>query len=306
MGKEYGFKVEVLNKARIQSLKMAGLLTVNKGSEHPPTFTVMEYCHPSAKKTAPVVLVGKGVVYDTGGYNIKTGAGMETMKCDMAGAATVAGFMAVAALRKLPVHLVALVPCTDNFINHKAYVAGDIITYSNGVSAEVLNTDAEGRLILADALIYAKRFKPQLVIDFATLTGAAAAAIGKYGAVAMSNQVASVRLSELEKAGDACGDRIARFPFWEDYAELIKSDIADIKNIGGPYAGAITAGKFLERFTDYPWIHVDIAGPAFVEADWNYRKKGGTGYGVALLDAFMKHLSVDEKKKSPAKKSSGK
>ncbi|MFN5209531.1 MAG: leucyl aminopeptidase family protein [Bacteroidota bacterium] len=291
LGKKHGFKVEVFNKARIEALKMAGLLAVNRGSKYAPTFSVMQYCHPSAKKMKPVVLVGKGVVYDTGGYNIKVGSGMENMKCDMAGAAAVGSTLALASSQKWPIHLIGLVPSTDNFINSSAYVAGSIIRYSNGVTAEVQNTDAEGRLILADALIYAARYKPQLVIDFATLTGAAAAAIGKYGAVGMCNNSAHSQMNHLLKCGESSGDRIAQFPFWDDYAELIKSDIAEIKNLGGPYAGAITAGKFLERFVDYPWIHLDIAGPSFLDADWNYRKKGGTGYGVMLMHDFLRAFS---------------
>jgi len=288
LGKVYGFKVEVFNQTKIESLKMNGLLTVNKGSVNPPTFTVMEYKPKGAKNSKPIVLVGKGVVYDTGGYNIKVGTGMETMKCDMAGAAAVAGTMCAIASNKLDVHVIGLVPATDNFINQNAYVAGDIITYSNGKTAEILNTDAEGRLILADALIYAQKFNPELVIDLATLTGAAAAAIGKYGCVAMCNHKANLSLEMLEDLGNLCGDRVATFPFWEDYDELIKSDIAEIKNIGGPYGGAITAGKFLSNFVDYPWIHLDIAGPAFIESNWNYRTKGATGYGVRLLYNFLK------------------
>jgi leucyl aminopeptidase len=288
LGKLYGFNVEVFNKAKIVALKMNGLLTVNKGSQHQPTFTVMEYKPKGAKNTKPIVLVGKGVVYDTGGYNIKVGTGMETMKCDMAGAAAVAGTMCAIAANRLNVHVIGLVPATDNFINQNAYVAGDIITYSNGKTAEILNTDAEGRLILADALIYAQKFNPELVIDLATLTGAAAAAIGKYGCVAMCNRKANLSLEMLEEIGNESGDRVAKFPFWEDYDELIKSDIAEIKNIGGPYGGAITAGKFLSNFVDYPWIHLDIAGPAYIESNWNYRPKGGTGYGVRLLYNFLK------------------
>lgn len=288
LGKQFGFKVEVFNKAKIESLKMNGLLTVNKGSANPPTFTFMEYKPKGAKNSKPIVLVGKGVVYDTGGYNIKVANGMETMKCDMAGAAAVVGTMCAISANKLNVHVIGLVPATDNFINQNAYVAGDIITYSNGKTAEILNTDAEGRLILADALIYAQKLNPELVIDLATLTGAAAAAIGKYGCVAMCNHKANLSLEMLNDFGSQTGDRLAIFPFWDDYDELIKSDIAEIKNIGGPYGGAITAGKFLHTFTSYPWIHLDIAGPAFIESNWNYRPKGGTGYGVRLLYHFLK------------------
>lgn len=283
-----GFHTEILNKNKIASLKMNGLLTVNKGSKYPPSFSILKKS--GVAKTPTIVLVGKGVVYDTGGYNIKVSNGMETMKCDMAGAAAVGAVLKAVSENKLNCNLVGLVPATDNSINSEAYVAGDIIKYSNGVSVEVLNTDAEGRLILADALIYANKFKPDLVIDLATLTGAAAAAIGKYGAVAVTNSPAYV--NQMQDAASNTGDRLTFFPFWSDYEELIKSDIADIKNIGGPYAGAITAGKFLEKFTDYPWIHLDIAGPAFIDSPWNYRTKGATGYGVRLLYHFIKNFKI--------------
>jgi leucyl aminopeptidase len=286
LGKDAGFKVEVLNKSKITALKMGGLLAVNAGSDEPPTFTIMEYKPAGAKNKKPVMLVGKGVVYDTGGNNLKTGAGMETMKCDMAGAAAVGAAMWAIAKAKLPVHVMAIVPATDNRINGSAYVAGDVITMYNGLTVEVLNTDAEGRLILADALSYAERFKPELVLDFATLTGAAMAAIGQYGVVCMGT-ASETQKQKLREAGNAVHERLAEFPFWEEYDELIKSDIAEIKNIGGPYGGAITAGKFLSRFVSAPWMHFDIAGPAFLGAKESYKPKGGTGVGVRFLFEFI-------------------
>lgn len=290
LGKQSGFKVEVLSKAKIEALKMGGLLAVNKGSVQPPTFTILEWKPKNASNKKPIVLVGKGVVYDTGGYNIKVGTGMETMKCDMAGAAAVAGTLYAVAKNKLNVHVIGLIPATDNRVDSKAYVAGDVITMHSGKTVEVLNTDAEGRLILGDALSYAKKYNPELVIDLATLTGAAMAAIGKYGIVAMGNADDKIK-NKLKESGNVVYERLAEFPFWEEYGDLIKSDIAEIKNLGGPYGGAITAGKFLEHFVDYPWMHFDIAGPAFLEANDAYRTKGGTGTGVRLLYHFLKNNS---------------
>jgi leucyl aminopeptidase len=287
MGKEAGFKVEVLNKTRIESLKMGGLLAVNRGSIDPPTFTIMEYKPKGARNKQPVVLVGKGVVYDTGGLSLKpTANSMDMMKCDMAGAAAVGCTMYAIAKAKLPVHVVGLVPATDNRPGENAYAPGDVITMYSGLTVEMLNADAEGRMILADALHYAKKYKPELVIDLATLTGAAVAAIGSYGIVAMGNAGEEAK-EKLRQSGCNSYERIAEMPFWEEYDDLIKSDIADIKNIGGPYAGAITAGKFLAHFTDYPWMHFDIAGPAFMTAKESYRVKGGTGVGVRLLFDFF-------------------
>jgi leucyl aminopeptidase len=286
-GKEAGFKVEVFNKAKIETLKMGGLLAVNKGSIDPPVFVVMEYKPKGAVNKHPYVFVGKGVVYDTGGLSLKPNDGMMTMKCDMGGAAAVVGAMYGIAKAELPVWVIGLTPCTDNRPDGNAIVPGDIITISDGTTVEVLNTDAEGRLILSDALVYAKKYKPECVIDLATLTGAAARAIGKYGIVALGT--ATDDFDHLKASGNNVHERLVEFPLWDDYSELLKSDIADIKNIGGVTAGANTAGKFLERFTDYPWIHLDIAGPAFVESPDSYRGKGGTGSGVRLLFDFIRN-----------------
>jgi leucyl aminopeptidase len=290
LGKAAGFKTEVLDKKKIQSLKMGGLISVNLGSIDPPTFTIMEYKPKGATNKKPIVLVGKGVVYDTGGISLKPTAGMDTMKCDMGGAAAVLGTMYAIASAKLKVHVVGLVPATDNRPDGKAYVPGDIITISDGTTIEVLNTDAEGRLILADALVYAQQYKPELVIDLATLTGAAAVAIGKYGTVMMGT-ASEEQKSALKTSGNNTYERLVEFPFWDDYAKLINSDLADMKNIGGPVGGAITAGKFLEKFTDYPWMHFDIAGPAYLNAADSYRGKHGTGVGVRLIVEFVKQLS---------------
>ncbi|NUM50183.1 MAG: leucyl aminopeptidase [Flavobacteriales bacterium] len=291
-----GAKAEILGKKQIESLKMGGVLAVNRGSVHPPTFTILEWKPKNAKNKKPVVLVGKGVVYDTGGLDIKTGGSMATMKCDMAGAAAVAGTTLAIAKNKLPVHIVALIPATDNRPSGNAYAAGDVITMHNGKTVEVLNTDAEGRMILADALSYAQKYNPELVIDMATLTGAAVRAIGDIGIVAMGN-VDENCMNELKTSGNHVYERIAEMPFWEEYGEMIKSEIADIKNIGGATAGQITAGKFLEHFTKYPWIHLDIAGPAFLDKASHYRPSGGTGVGVRLLYNFIKNKYVTNQTK---------
>lgn len=289
IGKQAGFEVEVLNKAKIAALNMGGLLAVNLGSIDPPTFTIMEYKPRGAKNKQPVVLVGKGVVYDTGGLSLKpTANSMDMMKCDMAGAAAIAGAMYAIAKAKLPVHVIGLVPATDNRPGQNAYVPGDIIKMYNGLTVEMLNADAEGRMILADALAYASKYKPMLVLDFATLTGAAIAAIGTNGIVAMGTADEKTK-SKLKESGFNTYERIAEMPFWDDYDEFIKSDVADMKNIGGPNAGAITAGKFLARYIDYPWMHFDIAGPAFLLGKDGYRPKGGTGVGVRMLFDYFKN-----------------
>ena len=290
IGKQTGLKVEVFGKRKIEALKMGGLLAVNKGSVDPPTFTIIEWKPKNAKNKKPYVLVGKGIVFDTGGLSLKPTAGsMDLMKSDMGGASAVIGAMEAIALQKLPVYIIALIPSTDNRPGGNAYAPQDVITMHNGMTVEVLNTDAEGRMILADALSFAQQYKPELVIDLATLTGAAHAAIGHWGIVGMGNAPKKV-FSKLQKSSDNVYERIVEFPFWEEYDELLKSDVADLKNIGGRLAGAITAGKFLEHFTDYPYIHLDIAGPAFMEAKDSYRGKGGSGVGVRLLYDFFKNI----------------
>ena len=290
MGKESGFKVDVFNKQKITHLKMGGLLAVNAGSVDEPTFTVMEYKPKNAKNKKPYVLVGKGVVYDTGGLSLKpTPNSMDSMKCDMAGGAAVGCTMYAIAKAKLNVHVIALVPATDNRPGFNAFAPGDIITMMDGSTVEMLNSDAEGRMILADALHFAKQYKPELTIDIATLTGAAMAAIGSFGMVGMGT-ASQKQKDKLHTSGFNVHERIAELPFWEEYDELLKSDISDQKNIGGPLAGAITAGKFLVKFVNYPYYHLDIAGPAFLNVKDSYRTKGGTGYGVRLLFDFFKNM----------------
>lgn len=287
LGKMTNAKVEVFNKKKLESLKMGGLLAVNRGSIDPPTFTVIEWKPQNAKNKKPFVFVGKGVVYDTGGLSLKPTSSMDTMKCDMAGGAAVAGAMYAIARAKLPVYVVGLVPATDNRPDGNAYTPGDVITMHDGTTVEVLNTDAEGRMILADALSYAKEYNPELVVDIATLTGAAARAIGPQAIVGMEAK-ADDDFEHLKRIGSLTHERIIEFPFWDEYNESLKSKIADLKNIGGAEAGAITAGKFLEHFTDYPYIHLDIAAPAFLDKRDSYRGEGGTGVGVRLFYNFIK------------------
>lgn len=289
MGKEAGFKVTTMNKAQIVKEKMGGLLSVNLGSQEPPTFTIMEYKPAKALNKKPIVLVGKGVVYDTGGLSLKpTPNSMDRMKSDMGGAALVTGAMYSISKMKLPLHVIALVPATDNRPGENAYTPGDVIKMYSGSTVEVLNTDAEGRMILADALHWAKRYKPELVMDFATLTGAASVAVGEHGIVCMGTVDDNVRKS-FNDSGFRQYERLVEYPLWDEYGDMIKSDVADLKNVGGPYGGAITAGKFLEHFTDYPWMHFDIAGVSFATSKKGYTTNGGTGYGMRMLVDFLMH-----------------
>lgn len=287
LGKQFGFDVEVFEKSKIEELKMGGLLAVNKGSVIPPTFNVLRFKGSGAKNAKPLALVGKGIVYDTGGLSLKpTANSMDLMKCDMGGSAAVVGAMCAIAKADLPVNVIAFIPATDNRPGGDAYTPGDVIVMHNGLTVEVKNTDAEGRMVLADAMSYAEKFNPELLIELATLTGSAVAAIGSEAAIAMGTDEKAIE--KLKEVGEKCHERIVPFPFWDEYDEQLKSDIADLKNLGGPTAGAITAGKFLANFTTAPYVHIDIAGPAFIDAESAYRTKGGTGYGVRLLFDFIK------------------
>lgn len=289
-GKEAGIKATILNKEEIKKHNMTGLLTVNMGSVNEPTFTILEWKPENAVNDQPVVLVGKGLVYDTGGINLKPESALDGMKSDMAGGAAVFGAIYALAQNKAPIHVVGLIPATDNRPGGNAMVPGDIIKMGNGKTVEIINTDAEGRLILADALLYAQQLKPLLVIDIATLTGSATMAIGRFGIIAM-HMNAEKHMSHLETSGNSVYERIARLPFWKEYDKEIESDVADIRNLSKNHgAGAITAGKFLSHFIDYPWIHLDIATMAYLDSADSYRGKGGTGAGVRLLYDFLWNL----------------
>jgi len=235
-----------------------------------------------------IVLVGKGVTFDTGGISIKPSQNMAEMKMDMSGAAAVIGTLEAAARLALPVHLVGLIPATENMPSGSATNPGDIIKHYGGKTSEVDNTDAEGRLILADALAYASRYKPAAVIDLATLTGACVVALGNHATGMMGND--EQVMAQLKSAGETSFERVWELPLFEEYEKQIKSDVADVKNVGGRWGGAITAGLFLKRFIGaYKWVHLDIAGTAILEEDLPYTPRGGSGVGVRLLIEFLKH-----------------
>ena len=292
IGDSAGFKVEVLTKSKIEALKMGGLLAVNKGSVDPPVFCILEWHPAKCLNSRPIVLVGKGIVYDTGGLNIKTGEFMAGMNGDMAGAATVTGVLHTVAKTGIPLHVIGLVPSTDNRPGGNAYTQGDIITMFNKMTVEIGNTDAEGRLILADAISYASKYTPELIIDIATLTGSAAMTFGNQAIAVMTNAERKY-ISMLEECGNEVYERIAELPFWDEYGELLKSDVADMKNIGGREAGAIIAGKFLEKFAEYPLIHMDIAGTEMLKKDDYYRLKNGPASGLRLLATFLRRIAAN-------------
>ncbi len=281
-------KVQVYDEQWIAEQKMGGIIAVNKGSVDPARFVHIDY-NPKKSKKQPVVLVGKGITYDTGGLSLKPASYLETMKGDMAGAATVVGVLKAIVDNELPLNIHVLVPLTDNRPGGNATAPDDIITMHNGTTVEVLNTDAEGRLILADALSYAQTLNPAVCIDVATLTGAAQVAVGDHAAVALGT--ASQELQTLKQTGLELWEPLVEFPLWNMYDELLKSNMADVKNIGGQYAGTITAAKFLQKFTDYPWIHIDIAGSAYLKSKYSYKGVGATGWGVRLLFNGLKNLS---------------
>jgi|WetSurMetagenome_2_1015567.scaffolds.fasta_scaffold08858_4 leucyl aminopeptidase len=289
MGSSGGFSVEIFDKNRIAALRMGGLLGVNSGSIDPPRFCIMEYKPANAINKKPLILIGKGVVLDTGGLNIKTGNYMDLMKTDMAGGAAVTGAMYLIARTGIPLHVVALVPVTDNRPGLNAIAPGDILTMHNGTTVEILNTDAEGRLILADAVSYASKYDPMLIITVATLTGSAAMAFGK-NATAMMGTAPDEYMDAMISAGEEVFERIAPMPFWEEYSESLKSDVADIQNVGDREGGAIVAGRFVASFTASPFIHLDIAGTGMLKKDDHYRTKEGPGTGVRLLAAFARSL----------------
>lgn len=291
LGKERGIAVTVLDEAAMEKLKMNSLLSVSRGSREPAKLIVMEYRgavdgkngdNGRGKKSGPVVLVGKGLTFDAGGISLKPAAAMDEMKFDMCGGASVLGALQAAAELQLNINLVGLVPCSENLPDGAANKPGDIVTSMAGTTIEILNTDAEGRLILCDALTYAERFKPAAVVDIATLTGACAVALGEHASGLFSD--CDALADELLAAGQASGDRAWRMPVWDDYAKQLKSNFADLANIGGRYAGAVTAACFLKHFTaKFDWAHLDIAGTAWKSG----AAKGATGRPVPLLVEFL-------------------
>jgi leucyl aminopeptidase len=286
VSKRKNVKLTIFDEAKIKKLGMNALAGVAKGSDEPARFIILEYR--GGKKTAPVIaFVGKGLTFDSGGICIKPPEKMDEMKSDMAGGAAVMGAIMAASDLKLKVNVVGLIPATENLPGGKACKPGDILKSLSGQTIEVINTDAEGRLIMADALTYAGRYKPAVIVDLATLTGACIVALGNHVTGMMGTD--DKLKQKIKDAADATGEKVWELPLWEEYHELIKSDVADYKNTGGRPGGAITAAAFLSKFAgNYPWVHLDIAGPAWLTENKPYIPKGASGVGVRLLVQFLK------------------
>ncbi|MEO7032005.1 MAG: leucyl aminopeptidase [Herbaspirillum sp.] len=285
LAKEYALGIEVLDRKQAQALKMGSFLSVTHGSQEPPKFIILKYNGNKAKQ-APVVLVGKGITFDSGGISLKGGAAMDEMKYDMCGAASVLGTLRAIAEMKLKLNVVGVIPSSENMPSGSATKPGDIVTSMSGQTIEILNTDAEGRLILCDALTYTERFKPAAVVDIATLTGACITALGRHNSGLFTRHDAAhdQLAEELLQAGKASGDTAWRMPIEDAYQDQLKSNFADVANIGGPAGGSITAACFLERFTrKYTWAHLDVAGTAWKTGT----AKGATGRPVPLLTRFL-------------------
>ena len=290
IGKERGVTFRVLERRDMERLGMGALLGVARGSHEPPKFIILDYQGPGARKRSrgnkPVVLVGKTVTFDTGGISLKPSENMEQMKADMTGGAEVLATVRAAARLQLPIHIVGLLPATENMPGGRAIKPGDILKTLSGQTVEVQNTDAEGRLILADGLAYARRYKPKSVIDIATLTGACAVALGKH-AIGMFGNDESLK-NQIRQSGEVAGERVWEMPLWPEYFDQLKSDVADMRNIGGRGGGMITAALFLSKFVgEVPWIHLDIAGTDWSDSERPYIAKGPTGIGTRLLLRFL-------------------
>lgn len=281
LGKEYGISTTVIGEARMKKLGMGALLSVSKGSREPAKLITMQY-NGDSQKTQPIVIVGKGLTFDAGGISIKPAAAMDEMKYDMCGGATVLGVMRALGELKLPINVVGVVASSENMPDGAANKPGDVVTSMKGLTIEILNTDAEGRLLLCDALTYVERYQPSAVIDIATLTGACMVALGQHASGLFSNDDELAKA--LTDAGEASGDRVWRLPIWDEYQQQLKSNFADLANIGGRYAGAVTAACFLENFAQtYKWAHLDIAGTAWKSG----ASKGSTGRPVGLMMQYL-------------------
>ncbi|WP_166175245.1 leucyl aminopeptidase [Rubrobacter tropicus] len=283
IGARYGMAVTVLDRAGIKEEGLTGLSTVGRSSSNEPRFIVLEHRKGGGDK--PVVIVGKAVTFDSGGISIKPTAGMDDMKFDMGGGAAVLGAMEAVGALDLPLDVVAIVPATENLPGGDAFKPGDVLTMPNGKTVEILTTDAEGRLILADALCYARRYEPAAVVDCATLTGACVVALGAHASGLMGND--EDLIAEVQAAGDTTGERAWPLPLFDEYTEQIKGDTADLKNSGGRGGGALTAGAFLKEFAEFPWAHLDIAGTAYGKKGNAYTTKGATGTPARLLVEFL-------------------
>ncbi|UFS70462.1 leucyl aminopeptidase [Geomonas sp. RF6] len=286
LSERYGLGCRVLEMDELKELRLNALIAVGKGSVELPRLVTLEY-RGGEEKDPPVVLVGKGVTFDSGGISIKPGQGMEAMKMDMAGAAAVLGTLQAVAEMKLAVNVVGIIPTAENMPDSNAFKPGDVLTAMSGTTIEITNTDAEGRLILCDALHYAlTNYKPSLMIDLATLTGACVVALGHEASGIMGNNAELVEA--LKGAGERCGERIWELPLWDEYGEAMKSEIADLKNAGSRDGGTINAGWFLKQFVgSTPWAHLDIAGTAWTDKARPYTPKGATGVGVRLLIEYL-------------------
>ena len=288
MAKECHLKCDILDRKDLEKLGMGLLLGVAQGSEQPPKFIILE--HRGGKRAqGNIVFVGKGITFDSGGISMKSAEGMERMKYDMSGGAAVIGALRAAALLKVSQNIIGLIPATENLPSGKATKPGDVHRAMNGKTAEIINTDAEGRLILGDALAYAARYKPIACVDLATLTGACVIALGHEAIGMMGNAQGEDLMDRLRRAGTYTGERVWQLPLWDEYLEHVKSDVADVKNVGmGRAAGAIAGAAFLLKFVDgYPWVHLDIAGTAWADREQSYMPKGGTGVGVRLLTQML-------------------
>ena len=286
----YRLAVQVLDRAEMEALKMGALLGVARGSAIPPQFIILEHQAERAAESRSIVLVGKGITFDTGGYNVKSFEGMLPMKTDMAGAAAVLGAMQAIGALGVPRHVVGLIPATFNMISGQAYLPSEVLTASNGTTIEVISTDAEGRLVLADALIYAARYKPAAVVDIATLTGSVVVALGN-AAAGLYTTHDGLR-DALLAAAEATGERLWAMPMFSDYEKQIESKVADIKNVGGRSGGASIGAVFLKRFTDYPsWAHIDMAGMSEDLSNNPLYPSGASGYGVRLLAEYVRRAA---------------
>jgi len=285
-----GLRWKILNMDEMKELGMGALLAVASGSHESPKFIILEY-KPRKRGLDTVVVIGKAITFDSGGLSLKPSENMDKMKHDMGGGAAAIGIMQAASQLKLPLHLVALIPATENLPSGSAYRPGDILSSLSGKTIEVISTDAEGRLILADALAYSQRIKPKAIIDLATLTGACVIALGQNVAGMMGNDRGLK--ARVRRAADRTGEKVWELPLWEEYEEQLKSEVADIKNVGGRPAGTITGGAFLKKFVgEYPWVHLDIAGPVWAEKDKPYIPKGATGVGVRLVVQLLRDWKV--------------
>ena len=285
--KSFGMTCKVLTTNDMKRLGMGALLGVAKGSEEPPAFIILEH-HGGTKDDPPIVIIGKGITFDTGGISLKPPPNMDEMKMDMSGGSITIGTLCAAASLKIPLNVVGIIPASENMPSGTAIKPGDILTSMSGKTIEVLNTDAEGRLVLADALTYAARYNPKAVIDLATLTGAVIVALGHQAAAALGNN--DTLITHLQQCGEVTGERLWPLPIWPEHEKAVKSDIADLKNIASPGVGAgtITAGAFLKAFVeDYPWCHLDIAGTSWSGEEKPYTPKGASGFGVRLLIRFL-------------------